>query len=141
VLQAAEQCAPQDGGWGGCKGLGDGAAGVQWVILSPCRAGDAAVAETGCHRRGLVRRGGGSLDLKCYCFNALTDECIRAMSSLTALTSLELWRCSKVADEGMRVVRGLTGLTPNRYNTLKPVGAEKLAASSPIAAGWVGHGT
>ena len=38
----------------------------------------------------LVRRGGGSLDLKCYCFNALTGEGMRAVSSLTALTSLEL---------------------------------------------------
>ena len=44
----------------------------------------------------LVRRSGGSLDLKCYCFNALTDEGMRAVSSLTALTSLELWGCSEV---------------------------------------------
>jgi hypothetical protein len=82
---------------------GDGAAGVQWVEVSPRRAGVAAVAETGRHRRGagvLVRRGGGSLDLKCYCFNALTDEGMQGVSRLTALTSLELWRCSKVTEEG-----------------------------------------
>ena len=49
------------------QGLGEGAAGVQWVEVSPRRAGDAAAAETRYHRRGrvqLVRRGGGSLDLK-----------------------------------------------------------------------------
>jgi hypothetical protein len=40
---AAEQCAPQDGDWGGC--LGDGADDVQWVEVSPQRAGDVAVAE------------------------------------------------------------------------------------------------
>jgi hypothetical protein len=34
ALQAAEQCAPQDGGWMGA-GLSDGPAGVQWVEVSP----------------------------------------------------------------------------------------------------------
>jgi hypothetical protein len=29
----------------------------------------------------LVRRGGDSLDLKCYCFNALTDEGMRVIST------------------------------------------------------------
>ena len=48
-----------------------------------------------------MRRGGGSLDLKC-CSNALTDEGMRAVSSLTVFTSLELWGCSKVTDERMR---------------------------------------
>jgi hypothetical protein len=45
----------------------------------------------------LVRRGGGSLDLKCYCFDALTDEGMRAVSSLSAFaSSLDLSGCSKV---------------------------------------------
>jgi hypothetical protein len=33
ALQAAEQCTPQDGGWGGCKaGPGDD---VQWMRVPP----------------------------------------------------------------------------------------------------------
>jgi hypothetical protein len=54
----------------------------------------------------LVRRfpAVASLDLKCCCFNALTDEGMRAVSSLTVLTFLELWGCSKVTDERMRAV-------------------------------------
>ena len=109
------------------QGLGEGAAGVQWVEVSPRRAGDAAAAETRCHRRGrvqLVRRGGGSLDLKCYCLNAMTDEGMRVVSSLTVL-----WGCAKVTDERMRAVSSVTGLTSKRYNT--PVGAEKRAVASP----------
>ena len=56
----------------------------------------------------LVRRfpAVASLDPKCYCLNALTDEGMRAVSSLTVLTSLELWGCSKVTDES-----SLAGLT------------------------------
>jgi hypothetical protein len=38
-------------------GLGDGAAGVQWVEVPPRRAGDVAVAKTGHHRRGGGRAG------------------------------------------------------------------------------------
>jgi hypothetical protein len=45
-------------------------------------------------------RGGGSLDLKCYCFNALTDEGMRVVSRRTAL-----WGCAKVKDKRMRAVR------------------------------------
>jgi len=107
------------------QGLGEGAAGVQWVEVSPRRAGDAAAAETRCHRRGgrafwcCV-----TLDLKCYCFNALTDEGMRVVSSLTVL-----WGCAKVTDERMRAVSSVTGLTSKRYNT--PVGAEKRAVASP----------
>jgi hypothetical protein len=72
----------------------------------------------------LVRRGGGSLDLKCYCLNAMTDEGMRVVSSLTVL-----WGCAKVTDERMRAVSSVTGLTSKRYNT--PVGAEKRAVASP----------
>jgi hypothetical protein len=65
------ECA-SDGGWGGCKAPATVRLVCSGVEVPPRRAGDAAVAETGCHRRGagvLVRRGGGSLDLKCPCFN------------------------------------------------------------------------
>jgi hypothetical protein len=58
---------------------------------------------------------------QCYCFNALTDEGMRAMSSLTVFTSLELWGCSKVTDERMRAVSSLAGLTCKWHNTPKPV--------------------
>jgi hypothetical protein len=47
----------------------------------------------------------------CYCLNALTDEGMRAVSSLTVLTSLELWGCSKVTEEGMRAVSRARGAT------------------------------
>ena len=50
----------------GVQGPGHGAADVQWVEVPPRRTGDAAAAETGCHRRGapwvlraVVRRGSG----------------------------------------------------------------------------------
>jgi hypothetical protein len=57
-----------------------------------------------------------SLDLKCYCLNALTDEGVRAVRSLTVLTSLELWGCSKVTEEGMRAVSRARGTTrPSRF--------------------------
>ena len=59
----------------------------------------------------LVRRGGDSLDLKCYCFNALTDEGMRVVSRRTAL-----WGCAKVTDERMRAVRHWAH-TSKRYNT------------------------
>jgi hypothetical protein len=64
ALQAAEQCAPQDGGWGGRRRCGwcvVGASGcrhdtlVMWVLLR--HAGDVGVAEIGCHRRGGGRAG------------------------------------------------------------------------------------
>jgi hypothetical protein len=74
-------------------------------VLPRCCAGDAAVAETDATDAGagvLVRRfpAVASLDLKCSCFNALTDEGMRAVSSLTALTPLDLWGCSKVMERG-----------------------------------------
>jgi hypothetical protein len=54
----------------------------------------------------LVRRGGvARWTSTAAAFNALTDEGMQlAVSSLTALTSLELWGCSKVTDEGMQAV-------------------------------------
>jgi hypothetical protein len=63
---------------------------------------------------------------------ALTDEGMRAGSSLTACTSLELWRCSKCDGRGEAQCAASLGSCP-RCNTPKPVGAEKLAASSPSA--------
>jgi hypothetical protein len=99
VLQAAEQCAPQDGGWG-CKA----SARVRLVCSRwKCRH-DALVMRLLLRQDAtdertcvLVRCGGGSLDLKCYCFNALTDEGMRVVSRRTAL-----WGCSKVTGERMR---------------------------------------
>jgi hypothetical protein len=46
-----------------------------------------------------------------YVENALTDVSVRAVSSLHALTSLDLSRCVKVTDEGLRAVRNCTALT------------------------------
>ena len=46
---------------------------------------------------------------------ALTDEGMQAVS-----TSLDLWGCSKVTDEGERVL-SLTGRTSKRYHTPMPV--------------------
>jgi hypothetical protein len=70
ALQAAEQCAPQDGGWGGCKAPGRCSgrkcrhdALVMWLLLTQ----DAT-------DKGACWCGGGSLDLKCYCLKALMDE-------------------------------------------------------------------
>jgi hypothetical protein len=62
----------------GCKCHHDAL--VMWLLLRQDATDEGA---------GVLVRGGGSLDLKCYCFNALTDEGMRAMSSLTAL-----WKCS-----------------------------------------------
>jgi hypothetical protein len=86
-----------------------------WCALGGCLAHD-ALAMRLLLRQDATDEGAGvlvrrfpavaSLDLKCYCFNALTDEGMRAVSSLTVLTSLELWGCSKVTDES-----SLAGLT------------------------------
>jgi hypothetical protein len=93
ALQAAEQCAPQDGGR--CKA----SATVRLVCSGwNCRhtrlvmrllLRQAATDERACWC------GGGSLDLKAR-FNALTNEALRVLvvSSLTALASLELWGSS-----------------------------------------------
>jgi hypothetical protein len=118
ALQAAEQCAPQDGGWGGCK-----APATVRLVSSGWKCRHDAMTmrlllrqEANAEGRACWR-GRGSLDLKCYCFNALTDEGMRAVSSLTAFTSLGLWGCSKVTDVGLRTVRSLPALASKRYNT------------------------
>jgi hypothetical protein len=50
-----------------------------------------------------------SLNLRCC--RELTDESMRAVSSLPALTTLNLRWCDKVSDEGMRAVRSCASLT------------------------------
>ena len=55
-----------------------------------------------------------ALDLKCYCFNVDGRRGYASSErSLTALTCLDLWGCTKVMDKGMRAVRSVTGLTSN----------------------------
>jgi hypothetical protein len=80
---AAEQCAPQDGG-GGCKA----SATVRLVCTGWMSRHDALVMRllpsqdaTDEGAGVLVRRFPpvASLDLKCYCFKALTDEGMRAV--------------------------------------------------------------
>jgi hypothetical protein len=44
-----------------------------------------------------------------HAWNAMTDEGMRAVCSLTALTSLDLAWCVLVSDEGLRSVSSLTG--------------------------------
>jgi hypothetical protein len=82
---AAEQCAPQDGG-GGCKA----SATVRLVCTGWMSRHDALVMRlllrlfaTDEGAGVLVRRfpAVASLDLKCYCFHALTDEGMRAVST------------------------------------------------------------
>jgi hypothetical protein len=65
----------------------------------------------------LVRRGGGSLDLKCYCLNALTDEGMRALSSFTALTFLDLGGLLQGADAGSAQCAASLGAHVRRCNT------------------------
>jgi hypothetical protein len=63
----------------------------------------------------LVRRFPAVVSLKMkYAYGAaaaLTDEAMRAVSSLRALTTLHLTDCEKVSDEGLRAVSSCTGLT------------------------------
>jgi hypothetical protein len=44
-------------------------------------------------------------------YGVLTDEALRAVSSLPAITSLDLTLCVKVKDDGIRAVSSCTALT------------------------------
>jgi hypothetical protein len=52
-----------------------------------------------------------SLEVKGDTWGVLTDEGLRAVSSLRAQTSLNLRCCSKLTDEGLRAVSYLSALT------------------------------
>jgi hypothetical protein len=118
MLPAAEQSAPQAGGWRGCK---DSAAVrlvcAQWkavhdamvtrLVLRPATT-DEAVGK-------LVRRfptvvslevKGGGLQTAA----ALTDQGLRAVSSLASLTFLDLSWCQDLTDKGVRAVSSCTAL-------------------------------
>jgi hypothetical protein len=131
MLQAAEQCARRR--WGRCKA----SATVQlpcsgWkcrhdaLVMRLLLGQDATDEGAGV----LVRRGGGSLDLKCCCFNALTDKGMLALSSLMLHTrgSLELQGDARGDARSAR-------LHWAHVQEAKPVGAEKLSAASPSTCG------
>ena len=62
-------------------------------------------------------------------WGVLTDQGMLAVSSLPALTSLNLSRCIKLTDEGMRAVRScasLTSLTLTNCNKVTNVGLREL---------------
>jgi hypothetical protein len=89
--------------------LRHGAVGVRWVEGRARCAGEAADAEMVDHRRrgghaGAELPGGGGEP-------PLTDEVVRAVSSLTALTTLNLWG-SNVNNEGLQTLSTLAALTP-----------------------------
>jgi hypothetical protein len=117
MLPAAEQSAPQAGGWRGCK---DSAA-VRLVCAQWQAVHDALVTrlvlrpETTDEGVGmLVRRFPSvvSLEVKSvYGVTALTDQGLRAVSSLASLTFLDLSRCVNITDEGVRAVSSLPALT------------------------------
>jgi hypothetical protein len=52
-----------------------------------------------------------SLEMKSGGLGVLTDEALRAVSSLPAITSLDLTLCVKVKDDGIRAVSSCTALT------------------------------
>jgi hypothetical protein len=112
VLQAAKT---QQGGWCGCK---DSAA-VRLVCAQWQAVHDALVMrlvlrpETTDKGMGmLVRRFPAVASLEREPGGrALTDEGVRAASSLPALTKLDLRSCHKITDEALRAVSSCTALT------------------------------
>jgi hypothetical protein len=93
------------------SGLRHGAAGLRWEQGRVRCTGETAGAETADHRREamgmLVRRFQAvvSLEVKCGTWGVLTDEGLRAVSSLPALSFLDLRGCNnKVTDEALREV-------------------------------------
>ena len=145
-LEAAEQMAPQDGGWRGCEA----SATIRLVCSGWKYHHDTMVM------RVVVRRAGGepatdetvfvlagrfpaitSLEFKLvsnHAWNAMTDEGMRAVCSLTALTTLDLAWCVLVSDEGLRaVIRNLTALTVLNLPGCMHVTSEGLQAVSYCA--------
>jgi hypothetical protein len=69
-----------------------------------------------------------------HAWNAMTDEGMRAVCSLTALTTLDLAWCVLVSDEGLRaVIRNLTALTVLNLPGCMHVTSEGLQAVSYCA--------
>jgi hypothetical protein len=81
---------------------------------------------------GVGWRGGGSLDLKCDCCNALMDEALRVVSSLACLRSHP--STSGALQGGGRADARRALACPHTYNAPKPVGAENLAHHLQIRA-------
>jgi hypothetical protein len=139
-LPAAEQSAPQAGGWRGCK---DSAA-VRLVCKAAKYHHDALVTRqllrheiTDEAMRVLVRRFPAvvSLELKeKYGVSPLTDEALRAVSGLTALTFLDLTHCENVTDKGLRAVSSCSALTSLRVTCCKLLTDEGLRAVSSLPA-------
>jgi hypothetical protein len=62
----------------------------------------------------------------------LTDEGLKAVSSLIGLTSLDISHCELVTDEGLKAVSTLTGLTFLKLRYCDKVTAEGLKAVSSL---------
>jgi hypothetical protein len=70
-----------------------------------------------------------------HTWNAMTDEGMRAVCRLTALTSLDLAWCVLVSDEGLRAVSSLPSLTfLNLTNCFRATGAGVQALRNTTAA-------
>jgi hypothetical protein len=69
-----------------------------------------------------------------YGDNALTDQGMRAVSSLTSLTCLNLTSCQKITNEGMQAVRSLPALTSLDLTYCKLVADEGVRAVSSCTA-------
>jgi hypothetical protein len=146
-LEAAEQIAPQDGRWRGSEA----SATIRLVCSGWKYRHDAMVM------RVVVRRAGGepatdetvfvlagrfpaiiSLEFKLvsnHAWNAMTDEGMRTVCSLTALTTLDLAWCVLVSDEGLRAVSSLPSLTfLNLTNCIRVTGAGVQALRNTTAA-------
>ena len=70
-----------------------------------------------------------SLNLN-FCY-LVTDEGLRAVSSCASLRSLNLARCHKVTNVGLRELRGLTALTELNFNSchnVTDVGLQELTS-------------
>ena len=70
----------------------------------------------------------GLTHLNLACCRNITSNGLRAVSSLAALTHLELWGCSTVTDAGVRTLSSLAALTH-----LNLCGCEKVTAATKRA--------
>jgi hypothetical protein len=135
MLPAAEQRARHAGGWRGCK---DSAA-VRLVSKAAKYHHDALVTklvlsrETTDEAVGMLARrfpAVVSLEFKGGGWSVLTDKGLRAVSSLPALTFLDISYCFKLTDKGLRAVSSLPALTFLNISCCEKVSDEGVRAVS-----------
>jgi hypothetical protein len=139
LLEADELPVPQDGGWRGCKASSTiRLVCSAWKMRHDGRVRRLVVCKPATDEgmRMLVRgfTAAASLQFKHVAGNALTDQHVRVVSGLPALTALDLTYCSKLTDDGVRTVSKLPALTSLNLACCHKLTDEGVAAVSRLPA-------